>query len=812
MILAVLLAAAAPAATATTAATPAAAGETLEEVVVSARRVEERAAGVPLAIDVLDASVLAAAGIGGLYGVAAHAPGLRFESMWGGFGAAPVLRGQAQPTFGGDNVGVFVDGVYQALRVAIDVEPLDLERIEVVRGPQSALFGHSSFAGAVHYVAQAPTAELATGGALEAGSDAYLAASGFVGGPVTSSGRWLARLAVAHREADGTEPNAAAPGGRLGGYERDAGALTIASAGDSAWRASLAARWQHSRFEQPPVAALEYPAYNCGGLDPALGAWSYYCGPVPVAASFALSAGTPDSDSRVAQVALHLGTSIGPFELESDTSWYRGRVRLYRDFDGSPSGQPFGVCDARINCPGASGPSGIVSRLVTAEAVFHQAPDAEEIAQELRLLGPRGGTLEWMLGLTAFQTRDTQHTAYGFTSPGLAAAERLAALLPATPQLAGPVSIANRALVPDANAAQVDLQLIDSERRTFALFGALGVAPTEGLRLRAELRASRERIETNGITANFVPGFGRAIPALEFDDVTPRLSADLRAGEDWFAYASAAKGSRSGGVNPIPGLLPEEQGFEPETNWTYELGLRYAPGNRRLLASATLFYIDWTDTQITALSNTPGVASLITGNTAGVTTRGIELTVDAQLGRLLRASASLSRVEPRFRAGGEDPGSSAFCGVRATSATSSFCTIGPTRGSAAPGTRVPYVDGNALLRAAELQWSATLALDPPAFASGWRAFARLDANYQDEVYDRAINGASFGERTLLDLRAGLRRAPWSVELWATNLGDERYVRAMATRQPQFFPTTPRPQDLVHGEERRLGITLRYARP
>jgi outer membrane receptor protein involved in Fe transport len=86
---------------------------------------------------------------------------------------------------------------------------------------------------------------------------------------------------------------------------------------------------------------------------------------------------------------------------------------------------------------------------------------------------------------------------------------------------------------------------------------------------------------------------------------------------------------------------------------------------------------------------------------------------------------------------------------------------------------------------------------------------RLDLNHQDEVFERQIDGATFGERTLLDARAGLSKERWSIELWGTNLTDESYVRASFSRLPVLYPTLPRPLDLIYADGRRYGLTLRW---
>jgi len=132
--------------------------DALAEVLVTARRMPEEASRLPLAIDVVSAPDLGAGGIEGMDELATHTPGLTFESLWGGSGAAAVLRGLSQPSTAGDNVGVFMDDLYQSGRSSMDVEMLDFERVEVVRGPQNTLFGRSTFAGAIRYETAAPTA------------------------------------------------------------------------------------------------------------------------------------------------------------------------------------------------------------------------------------------------------------------------------------------------------------------------------------------------------------------------------------------------------------------------------------------------------------------------------------------------------------------------------------------------------------------------------------------------------------------------------------------------------------------------------
>jgi iron complex outermembrane receptor protein len=225
---------------------------------------------------------------------------------------------------------------------------------------------------------------------------------------------------------------------------------------------------------------------------------------------------------------------------------------------------------------------------------------------------------------------------------------------------------------------------------------------------------------------------------------------------------------------------------------------------------ATVFYIDWDNAQITGFSNTPGVGNLITLNTGGVTTRGLELSIDFALPRGLELGFDYAYADPRFRAGSDDLGSTRFCGLSATSTTSSFCVVGPAR-SATTGSAplVPYVDGNRLQRTPSHSWRVALSAPAVAVGDGWELSGRIEGYGQDDVFDRAIGGARYGARTLLDARVGVAHGDWSFELWGLNLADEPYIAAAASRGAAYFPTTPRPLDLIHGPGRRFGITLRY---
>src|SRR5690606_19281914 len=103
--------------------------------------------------------------------VAELTPGLSFFNAFGEFLPVPVIRGVV-PTdiFGTNSAAVFVDGVYVSGREGLNFSQLDLERIEVVKGPQSALYGRDAFSGAINYVTRAPSDVFEAKGTAELGN------------------------------------------------------------------------------------------------------------------------------------------------------------------------------------------------------------------------------------------------------------------------------------------------------------------------------------------------------------------------------------------------------------------------------------------------------------------------------------------------------------------------------------------------------------------------------------------------------------------------------------------------------------------
>ncbi len=163
----------------------------LEEVIVSTRKRRESLQSVPIAVGALSAEQIFRRGIANLEAVTQQSPSMILDR-----GAAPqdlkiVVRGLS-PTRGRQNVAVLLDGIdisSESLVTAggsllIDPKIFDIERIEVVKGPQNALYGRSAFAGAISYVSRMPGAEFRGGTDLEVGSDGQALLRARASGPL----------------------------------------------------------------------------------------------------------------------------------------------------------------------------------------------------------------------------------------------------------------------------------------------------------------------------------------------------------------------------------------------------------------------------------------------------------------------------------------------------------------------------------------------------------------------------------------------------------------------------------------------------
>ncbi|HPF27693.1 MAG TPA: TonB-dependent receptor [Steroidobacteraceae bacterium] len=818
----------------------------INEIVVTARRVEERLQDAPVSIAAFSAETLERAAIQNINDLTNFTSNMTFSSGETGRIAAPVLRGIGIiDTRGFDNsVGIFIDGAFVSGRAVQNVGMLDLERVEVIKGPQSALYGRNTFAGAINYITRKPSKELS--GRLEGtlGSDDLRRALAIISGPF--SDRVSGRLAIAYDDNNGTYRNA----GPLAAGEPIGGSV------DKSVLATL-------RFEPSDTSSITLTGYfndtfgqnransvvpnNCGFIE---GGPGYYCGEIPAVASDGIIAVSPDAygwDGESKRGTLDMQWDFDRFSIQSLSSYTQTKNLSKTDLDRGQTGEggygfaPLAVYQAfgspSFICSGfiPAGPCSPAAMGGTAPLFNQIRPgtfntyiggtglDSSYWSTELRFSSPRDQRFRWLAGLFYFESENNDTTQFAVdASSAVTALNGLPtnqiqffllqpfAVIPGLAPMG--IAIPSPALPNQAYVNGTAMQTLTAntlEDKQAALFVSADFDFTNQLTGTAELRYTTEK----QVLDNYLDIFFFS-PAVKYDDkstfVDPRFILRYKPTENLMFYGSAAKGSRSGGLNPAVSD-PSAQSYDPEKNNTFEIGTKTSWLNNRLTFNAAVFYIDWTDAQFR--QNVPGNATLtVTRNAGDIESKGFELELMAQLGDDWSASLGYGYADSSFGDGALSIGDRALC--TATPPAGSPIPAIPlncVQFGVNPSTQAPLlapdISGLQLRRTSKHTATATLQYSRPAFGD-WDFTGRFDAGYRSKQYHDFLNNQYSPGRVLANLRFGLESDSYDVTLWMENLTNEDSIDSTQT-----FSSNLNSRSLVttavNIPQRRYGLTARY---
>ena len=197
---------------------PAGAQEIAEIVVTARRQGEEKLMDTPLAITAFDSNAIESKGISNLQDVANLTPGLSFFNPMGENLPTPIIRGIVpQNIFGENSAAIFIDGVYVAGREGLNFSQLAIERIEVLKGPQSSTYGRNAFSGAINYVTKAPSDVFEAKTEATVGNRGKQKIMGQISGPIWGD-RLTGRISAMYDEWDGSYDNTLDSSSDIGGY------------------------------------------------------------------------------------------------------------------------------------------------------------------------------------------------------------------------------------------------------------------------------------------------------------------------------------------------------------------------------------------------------------------------------------------------------------------------------------------------------------------------------------------------------------------------------------------------------------------
>jgi len=756
----------------------------LEEIQVMARKQTESMQDVPVAVAAVTAEQVRAAGIRDVGDLTTLVPSLVVTSNSNPFNTSYRIRRIGNegniPDFEPDT-GLFVDGAYRSRSGLGLGDFADIEQIEVLRGPQSTLYGRNVTAGAISVRTARPSQVFGVQGELTAGNDGLTGFRGFVTGGLTDSLSGRLSLTGTRRDAiadnlmgeDSDDLNQYSVRGQLLFEPSDALSVRlIGSHTDRDMKPPLA-----DMFYGPGVRALvngvvANPAALGAADGPALADGIINAGAQPILDNDPLNrrvqALAPlrfvqKSDDVIAAVDYDLGavklTSITSYETyETAQSWNdAGQTGLdlvnYRDFQSG-----------------------------------------DTLSQELRLSSDTNNNLSWLAGLYYYDNRfergdeNNHEFVLGQAIDELGVAAGLASpALPDVPVFGLPGDTGDFHEVSDG--------------RSYGAFAQSTWEATERLALTLGLRYTLEEKEVSLVNTPFTtaPGPLAALslpvrtltPAASsfalddsWDAVTGTFSTVYHFTPDVMMYASAATGFKGGGYNGGFGNTPlAKRPFDSEDVTSYELGLKSELSDR-VRFNTTAFLSDYSDFQSASFV---GLQFLV-NNAEKVRVQGLEADLTARLteGFTLDLSATYAEATyERYTQG------SCYTGHAPDDPLTGACDLS--------GQTLPFAPK--LTATAGLQWKHSFGIGD--------LFSRLDGSWVGEQNVTSELDPNHGKQDaygLLNFRLGWSRETWEISAWVRNLTDETYITQ--TAQSNLFAQL---QDGTYqsylGSPRAYGITV-----
>jgi len=575
----------------------------LEEVFVTAQRRTENLQEVPISVQAFSSDVLRETSMTNTDFLSEIVPNLVASRQIGG--STPFLRGAGtQNSAMGDeaNIALYVDDVYMSSMYANDIMFNNIERVEVLKGPQGTLYGRNATGGLIHIVTRTPSRETSGELGLSYGDYEMLRANLYA---TTGLGdRVAADIAVAYQDQGEGFGDNLTTGQEVNRSEYTAlRSKWLFDLGDEA-RITLIADYQDREND---LAFARAPAEGALGIDGALifQGCTGTGAPPDVCQAAAIAGATKAPDNFQDNYA-------GSLENLGVTEQWGISGKIEYAFDGFDLLSITAYRDVEVD--------DVLDQDAVAFDVVTAPLPREETAfsQEFRLLSNSDGPLSWIAGLY-YLDFDADYSPFRLTGLGLPL------LAPGLQSLVLPVS---------------------QDTESTAVFGEVAYEVSERLRLTGGVRYTNDEREIEGVTM-LTFGFGPLdIPFGDdesWDEPTWRLAADFQATEDLMLYASYARGFKSGVYNSVvtTGVLAPP--VDPEILDSWEVGVKSTLAEGRVRLNAALFYYDYEDLQLTATS--AGIIRLSNAATAEVYGAEFEFLAALTENLEIRAAAGLLDTE-----------------------------------------------------------------------------------------------------------------------------------------------------------------------
>ncbi|MCB2108395.1 MAG: TonB-dependent receptor [Rhodobacteraceae bacterium] len=738
----------------------------IEEITVTARKRSENLQDVPLSISAFTSDMLRQNNINDVHDLANYTVGFSMDSINGRDFDRPTIRGMSN-ILGEPTASFFVDGVF--VSGSVTTTTIDsLERIEVIRGPQSALFGRRTFSGAINYITKQPSDDFEGQVNARVGSHDNYKGSIWMRGPLVEgkvqyfvSGNWDY---YGGKWRNTLQPNPANPNinfappfftpaafeqaptrgdtSKLGTEETQDATLKLRFVGSDNFHLDLKGTYIKQDDGHPALVLTKGTENNC--FLPVLGTSTqsqggYYCGALSTKGRLP-SLNLPDIvdgvdgfDADPAPGAGFAGKKRDTWrwlaEGVSDINDWEMVMRFAYNTDDLSTAQDADITGVRVTPI----PAPVSVANIAAGAFHFESQDkGRDYSAEVRLSSPQDASVRGLAGLYYYNERHKSRTR-DFSAGG-------------TPTF-----------LTDGSDFLID------RTKNYSAFASIEGDLSDQLTLTVEGRYGKDKKHSVDIGTN------RVLDG-KFSSFTPRVILDYKANDDVLLYGLVSKGTKPGGFNSSLATASEQTYQESITNgnllvdeensWNYEIGAKTTMLDGRATFNFSAYYIDWTKQQLTTVvdiidsNNAPTTQSILI-NLGKTRVTGLEVETALEATENFRVAFNYAYNNPKIRKANDTPEYAAFTGVD----DPTLANGGNLKGNVIPNNS---------------QHQATISATVHAPLSGdieW--YLTTDLNYKSKRYSQVFNLAHTGSFYYLNARLGVQNDDWRVFFWADNILDDR---------------------------------------
>ena len=698
--------------------------QTLEEIVVTARRRDEAIQNVPVTVNVFTEQAIESAGIESPRDFVAMVPNMTLVEVQNVGNSFITIRGISQARNSEPSVAVLVDGVLETNPYQFDQELTDIREIEVLKGPQGAVYGRNAIGGAILIHTVDPSDHFSGAARVGVGNGTSENAQVAVSGPIDSAGTLKVRASLNYYNTDGYRQNAFLDR-KADPYRDYSGRLRLLWKPSEQWSADLRAL-----FDRVETTAFYYIIPRNLEANPFA---SFTTPPNANDVTSAIQNSNLGTDNRdVADVALKFDFNLGPGTLTAVSDYNRTKEI---DTGDAYDFRPISTSIA-YNCPPCflgPRPPPTAAQGGPFDLSQSQFIDVTTYSQELRFTSSKIGGFSWIAGAYYVHTERFISTDNLFDrGAGIPAVYETPRVDPANPY---------------ATNTNITFLSDSQNNNAWAVFGDGTYEFTKQLELDAAIRYDEDqRQNTTRTPTQFLPDSTAKTGEVRkhtFDAAQPKGTLRYKPTDNLTLYGGWSRGFRSGGFNQTGvGAVAQASGnlgvhdlFNAEIAETWEVGLKSQFLDRRLGANLALYYTDSHD--------------------------GYFFYFDATT-----STQNLGNLDARYKGGELE------LTARATDWLDLYTNFGYTDGKVTH-MEDPTVVGNKPPLLTKNTVNAGFQVHEP-LGGGLNGVLRLDYQMIGRTWWDPKNLTSRDPIDLLGLRAGVEADRWSVTAWSKNLTNKLY--------------------------------------